>query len=215
MAQLPVGWSIGSQSTGAVCYWNDLTDEWQDYYPTETAAAQVKRKFRAIGASISRERAMRINVEKELKALQGTITELQATVQTLQNSVKQLQQPPSPPPASANPLPAPETSAPKEPRQPSSYKPPQPRTCQKCSKTFESGQVLFRHLPECQPFQCTKCNSTFPSNTLLHKHIKGCRRSKLKPPEDTTSASAGDTTSNAPSETSVGNNGASTAPPQV
>jgi hypothetical protein len=67
----------------------------------------------------------------------------------------------------------------KPPRQPSSYKPPQPRTCEKYSVTFPSGQALFRHLPDCQPFKCTKCESTFPSNTTLHKHIRGCRRNNF------------------------------------
>ena len=71
----------------------------------------------------------------------------------------------------------------KEPRQPSSYKPPQPRTCEKCSTTFPSGQALFKHLPDCQPFKCTKCDSTFPSNTTLHKHIRGCRRLKENNPK--------------------------------
>ena len=65
-------------------------------------------------------------------------------------------------------------------RQPSSYKKPQPRTCERCFTEFPSGQALFRHLPDCQPFRCTKCSSTFQSNMILHKHIRGCRRTGLK-----------------------------------
>ena len=129
-------------------------------------------------------------VQKACQEQKEEIKELQSVVQQLQQQQAILAQAPSAqapstqapsaqapsaqaPPASPSPL----TKA-KEPRQSSSYKPPQPRTCEKCSTTFPSGQALFKHLPDCQPFQCTKCRSTFPSNTTLHKHVRGCRRPK-------------------------------------
>ncbi|OCK86498.1 uncharacterized protein K441DRAFT_672297, partial [Cenococcum geophilum 1.58] len=90
----------------------------------------------------SRDVEIRTRQQKEIHKLRALLKKTQA------------------PPASPSSL----TKA-KEPRQPSSYKPPQSRTCKK-------------HLPDCQPFQCTKYGSTFPSNTTLHKHIRGCRRTK-------------------------------------
>ncbi|OCK91091.1 uncharacterized protein K441DRAFT_665350, partial [Cenococcum geophilum 1.58] len=109
----------------------------------------------------SRDVEMRTRQQKEIYELRALLEKQQKEIQELQTK----QAPPA--------LPSSLTKA-KEPRQPSLYKPPQSRTCEKCSTTFPSGQALFRHLPDCQLFQCTKCGSTFPSNTTLHKHIRGC-----------------------------------------
>jgi len=110
-----------------------------------------------------------------VRKLQETIQGQQTTIGRLQEAVQQLQK------QSATAIATLATSKKAPPREPSAYKPPQPRTCQKCDSTFLSGQALFKHLPDCQPFRCTKCESTFPTNTALHKHIRGCRRSHAEP----------------------------------
>jgi hypothetical protein len=187
--QLPEGYESGSdRNTGRSCYLNIYTNQWQTEFPTGPAYQQQIRNMIGIQESFEKKlmqldgmldlrRRQYERVQKACQEQKEEIKELRSMVQQLQQQQAALAQapptqaPPALPSSSAK-------SEAKEPRQPSSYKPPQPRTCEKCSTTFPSGQALFKHLPDCQPFRCTKCDSTFPSNTTLHKHVRGCRRPK-------------------------------------
>jgi hypothetical protein len=182
--QLPEGYQSGSdQNTGISCYLNIYTNQWQTEFPTGPAYQQQIRNMIGIQESFEKRLKQLDGMldlrRRQYERIQKTCQEQKEEIKELQSMVQQLQQqqaalvqaPPAPPSPSTK-------SETKELRQPSSYKPPQPRTCEKCSTMFPSGQALFRHLPDCQPFKCTKCESTFPSNTTLHKHIRGCRRPK-------------------------------------
>jgi hypothetical protein len=183
--QLPEGWKSGNCSiTGRLCYINIYNDKAQWDFPTKTAYQTqiqdmqntIEQQQDEIRQGQSRDTVIRARQQKEIKELRTLLEQQQKEIQELrlqQQPASQLikQTPPISLSLSTN-------AEAKEPRQPSSYKPPQPRTCEKCSITFPSGQALFKHLPDCQPFKCTKCDSTFPSNTTLHKHVRGCRRPK-------------------------------------
>jgi cell division septum initiation protein DivIVA len=160
---------------------NIYTNQWQTEFPTGPAYQQQIRNMIGIQESFEK-KLMQLDgmldlCRRRYKRVQKACQEQKEEIKELRSMVHKLQQqqaaPAQAPPASPSSL----TKA-KEPRQPGSYKPPQPRTCEKCSTTFSSGQALFRHLPDCQPFKCTKCGSTFPSNTTLHKRVRGCRRPK-------------------------------------
>jgi len=86
--------------------------------------------------------------QKEIHKLQALLKKQQKEIQELQTKQATLAQAP---PVQAPPA-LPLLIKAKEPRQPSSYKPPQPQTCKKCSTTFPLGQALFKHLPDCQLF---------------------------------------------------------------
>ena len=195
--QLPEGWKSGNCSTtGRPCYINIYNDKGQWDFPTKTAYQTqiqdiqntIERQQDEIRQIRSRDLEIRNRQQKEIRELrallekqQKEIRELQALLEKQQKEIQELQTLPAQAPPTQAPPASPSLSTKletKELQQPSSYKPPQPRTCEKCSTTFPSGQALFRHLPDCQPFKCTKCESTFPSNTTLHKHIRGCRRLK-------------------------------------
>jgi hypothetical protein len=192
--QLPEGWKSGTCSaTGRPCYINIYNDKAQWDFPTKTAYQTqiqdmqntIERQQDEIRQVRSRDIEIRTKQQKEIRELRALLDKQQKEIQELQAK----QTPPAQAsPASLSPSTKPEA---KEPRQPSSYKPPQPRTCEKCSTTFPSGQALFRHLPDCQPFKCTKCGSTFPSNTTLHKHVRGCRRPKATKGNSNTDESEG------------------------
>lgn len=123
--------------------------------------------------------------QKEIDDLQGTIEEQQSEIQALQSIVEQLS---TSPPAKQTTTPPPKQSAPPKERasqplrEPSSYRPPKPQTCLKCSTVFPSGTALHKHLPLCEPFRCTKCGSTFRSNNSLHQHLEQrliCRQNRI------------------------------------
>jgi hypothetical protein len=195
--QLPEGWRSGNDiNTRRLCYTNVYNNKAQWEFPTKTA---YQTQIQDLQNTIKQQQDKICQLLAFLNKQQEETCELRALLGKQQKEIQELQTKQALPaqalpaqalPAQALPaqaLPAPSTlpslstqSEAKEPRQPSSYKPPQPRTCEKCSTTFPSGQALFRHLPDCQPFQCTKCESTFPSNTTLHKHVRGCRRPKEK-----------------------------------
>jgi hypothetical protein len=194
--QLPEGWRSGNDiNTRRLCYTNVYNNKAQWELPTKTAYQTqiqdlqntIKQQQDEIRQVQSRDLEIRTSFakqEREIRELRALLGKQQKEIQELQTkqALPAEALPAEALPAQALPaLPSLLTkSEAKEPRQPSSYKPPQPRTCEKCSTTFPSGQALFRHLPDCQPFQCTKCESTFPSNTTLHKHVRGCRRLKEK-----------------------------------
>jgi hypothetical protein len=173
--QLPEGWKSGNCSTtGRPCYINIYNDKGQWDFPTKTAyQTQIQDIQNTIEQQQDEIRQIR-NRDLEIRnRQQKEIRELQALLEKQQKEIQELQTPPAQAPPA---LPSSSTkSEAKEPQQPSLYKPPQPRTCEKCSTTFPSGQALFKHLPDCKPFRCTKCDSTFPSNTTLYKHIRRCR----------------------------------------
>jgi hypothetical protein len=184
LPQLPEGYKSGScTTTGRPYYINIYNNKAQWEFPTTTAYQTqiqdiqntIERQQDEIRQVRSRDLEMRTRQQKEIRELRALLEKQQKEIQELQTKQAPLAQAPS---AQAPPASPPSLTKAKEPRQPSSYKPPQSRTCEKCSTTFPSGQALFRHLPGCQPFKCTKCGSTFPSNTTLHKHIRGCRRPK-------------------------------------
>jgi hypothetical protein len=185
--QLPDGWRSGNDiNTRRLCYTNIYNNKAQWELPTKTA---YQTQIQDLQNTIKQQQDKICQLLAFLNKQQEETYELRGLLEKQQKEIQELQTKQALPaealPAQALPAQAPSTlpslstqSEAKEPRQPSSYKPPQPRTCEKCSTTFPSGQALFKHLPDCQPFRCTKCDSTFPSNTTLHKHIRSCRRPK-------------------------------------
>ena len=193
--QLPEGYRSGNcTATGRPCYINIYNNKAQWEFPTTTAYQKqiqdiqdmvqqqeqtFKMKLRQQQDILDLRQQQYEKVKKAYQEQKEEIKELQSVVRQLQQQQAILAQaPPAQVPPGQAPPASPSSTKAKEPRQPSSYKHPQPQTCEKCSTTFPSGQALFKHLPDCQPFRCTKCGSTFPSNTTLHKHVRGCRRPK-------------------------------------
>jgi len=193
--QLPVGWEHGTcERTRKPCFINSYTEISQWEYPTTTGIQSViqeeiqelqnvhkkevhelQREIR--GSKLQLQQEQEVN-QKKIQKLQDyserQFNSLQQEINALHLQLQTLLQP-SPSTLSISSIKSSQGLQPPS-RQPSSYKKPQPRTCERCSTEFPSGQALFRHLPDCQPFRCTKCSSTFQSNTILYKHIRGCRR---------------------------------------
>jgi len=184
--KLPEGWKSGSDiTTGRLYYISIHNNKAQWEFPTTTTyqkqiedmQSTIQKQQEEIRDVRTRDLTIRNRQQKEIQELRGIVEQLQQQLASLitqsttttDSSAKA---------STVVPLSPSAKSEAKDPRQPSSYKPPQTRTCEKCSTMFPSGQALFRHLPDCQPFKCTKCGSTFPSNTTLHKHARGCRRPK-------------------------------------
>jgi len=205
--QLPQGYRTASSEDGRIFYVNIYTNVSQWELPTTPPYEHIAHQFqeqqkdtqelrdtqKKAVQELQREiRELRIKHQgqeanqKEIQELRDTVQQQQKEIQELRTKQQDIQNIQQEIQEALQPAKSPTTSISTElvstklaKRQPSLYKPPHPRSCERCSVVFPSGQALFRHLPDCQPFRCTKCESTFQSNTILHKHIRGCRRTKI------------------------------------